>query len=148
MRKKKLKTQDWFYLLCSARAFILKLWRECGKSPSQNPSLSLPFLSRPLSINERCLFLHKSDQFFLWSRLWGGFSSVYLKFFWSPSWSALSEEVRKKHSEMAEREDNVYKAKLAEQAERYDGKTMQFDGKSQLNAKNVTRRFNLGRGLF
>ena len=49
---------------------------------------------------------------------------------------------------MAEREDNVYKAKLAEQAERYDGKTMLFDGNSQLNVKNVTRRFNLGRGLF
>ena len=49
---------------------------------------------------------------------------------------------------MGDREDKVYKAKLAEQAERYDGKTMQFDGKSQLNAKNVTRRFNLGRGLF
>ena len=28
---------------------------------------------------------------------------------------------------MGEREDNVYKAKLAEQAERYDGKSFFFD---------------------
>ena len=28
---------------------------------------------------------------------------------------------------MGEREDNVYKAKLAEQAERYDGKKLELD---------------------
>lgn len=33
------------------------------------------------------------------------------------SWSSIQ-----KHLKMSEREDNVYKAKLAEQAERYDGK--------------------------
>lgn len=36
---------------------------------------------------------------------------------------------------MAEREDNVYKAKLAEQAERYDGKLIPH--KSDLCIKNV-----------
>lgn len=30
---------------------------------------------------------------------------------------------------MADREDNVYKAKLAEQAERYDGKSREMDVK-------------------
>ena len=46
---------------------------------------------------------------------------------------------------MAEREDNVYKAKLAEQAERYDGE--EHNRKSD-NRKNVSNFFGRGLTLF
>lgn len=42
---------------------------------------------------------------------------------------------------MAEREDNVYKAKLAEQAERYDGKFTPY--LSDLRIKKCDHRFTL-----
>ena len=46
---------------------------------------------------------------------------------------------------MAEREDNVYKAKLAEQAERYDGEEQ---NRIADNRKNVSNFFGRGLTLF
>lgn len=48
---------------------------------------------------------------------------------------------------MSEREDNVYKAKLAEQAERYDGKCLFsvyrliFERKMEIPFRRQTKRF-------
>lgn len=47
-----------------------------------------------------------------------------------PTYRILVSRWNPATSEMSEREDNVYKAKLAEQAERYDGKHL-FSGKGQ-----------------
>lgn len=41
-------------------------------------------------------------------------------------WESVSIEGLEQSSRMADREDNVYRAKLAEQAERYDGKVFRY----------------------